>query len=141
MDPSVPAGAARLLDFVRLIETGRADRASYDVIYGHNQAKLAKPLTSMTLDEVIAAGPGWTKRLSAAGAYQFMNATLKGLKRELGLRGGQVFAPDLQDRLGYHLLRRRGYDAFMAGTIGEAEFGKRPESKKPPGRTAFRLSS
>lgn len=120
MDKNVPAGAALLLDFIGDIEAPRG----YDTIYGNNQAKLAKPLTTMTLDEVIAAGPGWTKAYgsSAAGRYQFMNATLKDLKKELGLRGTQILGANLQDRLAYHLLKRRGYDDFMAGTIGAIRF-------------------
>ncbi|RUT32658.1 hypothetical protein EMQ25_05795 [Arsenicitalea aurantiaca] len=127
MDPNVPAGAAVLLDFIRKIETGKADASSYEVVFGHNESKLPKPLTTMTVDEVIAAGPSWTRawRSSAAGGYQFMNATLKDLKRELGLRGTQVMNPNLQDRLAYHLLKRRGYEAFMAGRINAVEFGKR----------------
>jgi hypothetical protein len=32
---------------------------------------------------------------------------------------------DLQDRLGYRLLKRRGYGEFMAGKIDRTEFGKR----------------
>ncbi len=127
MDPTVPRGAAILLDFIRETETGRKDASAYDTIYGHNEVKLSKKLTSMTVDEIIAAGPGWTKayRSSAAGAYQFMNATLLGLKNELGLFGLQVFNPDLQDRLGYHLLKRRGYEAAAKGSISINEFAKR----------------
>ncbi len=122
---NVPAGAAILLAFIRQTETGRKDASAYDTIYGHNENKLSKPLTSMTVDEVIAAGPGWTKayRSSAAGAYQFMNATLKDLKASEGLTGREVFTPALQDRLGLALLKRRGFDGFMAGTIGRSAFG------------------
>ncbi len=78
---NVPAGAAILLAFIRQTETGRKDASAYNTIYGHNENKLAKPITSMTVDEIIAAGPSWTKayRSSAAGDYQFMNATLKDL--------------------------------------------------------------
>jgi muramidase (phage lysozyme) len=127
MDPTVPRGAAELLDFIRQTEVGRQDRASYDVIYGFNQKHLAKPVTTMTVDEVIAAQAGWTKRFgsSATGGYQFMRATLTDLKRELGLSGSQVLDPNLQDRLGYHLLKRRGYEQFVAGLINRTEFGKR----------------
>lgn len=127
MDITVPAGAAVLLDFIRKTEVGRQDRASYDVIYANKQSKLPKPLTAMTVDEVLAAQPGWSKNhgSSAAGGYQFMRATLAGLKTELGLRGTQVFDPDLQDRLAWHLLKRRGYEAFMAEAINRCEFGKR----------------
>jgi len=127
MDPTVPKGAALLLDFIRETEVGRSDRASYDVIYGHNQDKLAKPITSMALGELIDMQASFTKKYksSASGGYQFMRATLQDLAHELGLRGAQVFDPDLQDRLAYHLLKRRGYEAFMAGKISRAEFGKR----------------
>src|SRR5690606_22262858 len=101
MDRTVPAGAAILLDFIRQTEVGRQDRASYDVIYANKQNRLPKPVTSMTIDEVIKAQPGWSKNhgSSAAGGYQFMRATLVGLKEELGLRGSQVLDADLQDRL------------------------------------------
>lgn len=126
MDKTVPRGAALLLDFVGNVETSRGAREAYDVVYGHNQKKLPKPLTSMTVDEVIVAGPKWAKQFgsSAAGRYQFMNATLKELKKELGLGGDQVLDADLQDRLGYHLLKRRGYEAFMAGTLKPVAFAK-----------------
>lgn len=127
MDPTVPAGAAILLDFMRETETGRRDPTAYDTLFGHNERHLPKPLTRMTLDEVIAAGPGWTRayKSSAAGAYQFMRATLQDLKAELGLRGSQIFDANLQDRLGYHLLKRRGYAEAVAGRISAEEFGKR----------------
>lgn len=127
MDKTVPPAAAIILDFIRKTEVGREDRASYDVIYGHKQNRLPKPLTSMTVDEVIAAQGGWSKShgSSAAGGYQFMRATLIGLKEELGLRGAQKLDPDLQDRLAYHLLKRRGFQGYMAGTIDRTEFGRR----------------
>ncbi|KAB2693862.1 hypothetical protein [Brucella intermedia] len=127
MDKTVPAGAALLLDFIRLTETGKADRSSYDVIYGHNEGKLPQPITTMTIGELVDAQASFTRRFksSASGGYQFMRATLQDLSRELGLRGTQIFDPDLQDRLGYHLLKRRGYEEFMAGKINRTEFGKR----------------
>ena len=127
MDKTVPAGAALLLDFTRLIETGKTDRSSYDVIYGHNEGKISKKVTSMTIDELIAIQPTFTKRFksSAAGGYQFMRNTLRNLKTELRLRGTQIMDPDLQDRLGYHLAIRRGYNDFISGKISRTEFGRR----------------
>ncbi len=126
MDKTVPAGAAILLDFIRKTEVGRTDRASYDVIYGHNQDKLPKPITYMTIGELVDAQASFTKRFksSASGGYQFMRKTLQDLSRELRLNGRQIFDPDLQDRLGYYLLKRRGYEEFMAGTISMTEFAK-----------------
>lgn len=127
MDKTVPPGAALLLDFIRDTEVGRMDRASYDVIFANKQGKLPKPLTSMTIGEVVDAQRKWSKNhgSSAAGGYQFMRATLQGLAAELHLNGNQVLDPDLQDRLGYHLLKRRGYEEFMSGNMSLAEFGKR----------------
>ncbi|WP_439273526.1 hypothetical protein [Pseudochrobactrum sp. HB0163] len=127
MDKTVPAGAAILLNFIRKVEVGRDDRASYDVIYGNNQHRLPKPITSMTIGELVDAQADFARRFksSAAGGYQFMRATLQDLSRELHLSGRQVFEPDLQDRLAYHLLKRRGYEEFMAGQISTTEFGKR----------------
>ncbi|WP_313665755.1 peptidoglycan-binding protein [Shinella sp.] len=127
MDRTVPKGAALLLVFIYETETKTEPPACYNVIYGHNQDKLPKPLTSMTLAEVQKAQSTWTRRFksSAAGAAQFMRATLKGLIEELNLSTSQKFGGDLQDRLGYHLLKRRGYEEFMARKISRAEFGKR----------------
>jgi len=123
MDKTVPAGAAYLLEFIGTIEAPKG----YDTIYGNNQDKIDKPVTRMNLREVQEQQLTWTKRFgsSATGKYQLMFATLKGLIDELGLRPKQKLDANLQDRLGYHLLRRRGYDAFVFGRIDATEFGKR----------------
>jgi muramidase (phage lysozyme) len=122
MDLSVPASAARILNFIGKTEAPRG----YDTVYGNNQAKLAKAVTSMTIDEVIAAGPSWTKRFgsSACGRYQFMRATLQGLKKELGLTGRERLDEGMQDRLAFQLLKRRKWEQFEAGKIGVTEFAK-----------------
>lgn len=136
MDRTIPSPAAILLDFIRRTEVGKVDRSSYDVIFGNRQSALPKPITRMTIGEIVDAQKTWSSKAwaarfkstvasSATGGYQFMRATLQDLSRELGLRGTQVFDPDLQDRLGYHLLKRRGYEAFMVGQISRTEFGKR----------------
>ncbi|MER2268261.1 lysozyme family protein [Methylobacterium oxalidis] len=123
MDKTVPAGAALLLDFIASKEAPYG----YGTVYGNNQNKLPGAITTMRLSEVIAAQPSWTKRFgsSACGRYQFMRATLLGLKDELKLSGMEFFDPDLQDRLAYHLLKRRGYAQFMAGTLSTEGFGLR----------------
>lgn len=123
MDKSVPKGAAKLLDFIGSKEAPRG----YGTVYGNKQSELATPLTSMTVGQIVNAKPSFTKRFksSACGRYQFMNATLKSLVAEGACELGDVFTPNLQDRLGYHLLRRRGYAAFISGRIGRTEFGKR----------------
>lgn len=125
---AIPAGAKILLSFVRKTEVGRDDRASYDVIYGHKQDKLPKPLTSMTYGDIIDAQPKWSKNFgsSAAGGYQCMRATLIDLaKSNPSISSSDVFTPELQDQLGFALLLRRGYELFVAGKITRTEFGKR----------------
>ncbi|MDX0251138.1 hypothetical protein GOC31_20795 [Sinorhizobium meliloti] len=127
MDRTVPPGAAILLDFVRETEVGRSDRASYDVIYGHNQDKLPKPLTAMTYGEIVDAQAKWSKRFgsSAAGGYQFMRKTLQDLSKQiLSISGSDRFTPDLQDRLAYKLLVRRGYAEFIVGKISLVQFAE-----------------
>ncbi|TXN33876.1 glycoside hydrolase family 104 protein [Methylobacterium sp. WL19] len=121
MDKSVPAGAALLLDFIASYEAPYG----YGTIYGNNQNKLPAGITTMRLDDVIAAQKSWTTKYgsSACGRYQFMRATLQGLKTELGLSGMEFFDPNLQDRLGYHLLKRRGYASFMSGALSPVGFG------------------
>lgn len=128
MDKTVPPGAAILLDFIRDTEVGSADRSSYDVIYGHKQGKLKVPLTQMTYGDIVDAQKAWSKNngSSAAGAYQFMRATLIGIAKEIpSISGKDVFNPDFQDRLGFHLLMRRGYLDFVTGKIDIEEFGKK----------------
>lgn len=123
MDKTVPAGAAILLDDIRATEVGTAERRGYDVIYANAQGKLPKPITSMTVAELQVHQEGnWPAKSTAAGGYQFMRATLGGLRTELKLRDRQVFDPDLQDRLGYHLLKRRGYETWMAGKLSDEGF-------------------
>lgn len=127
MDKSIPAGAAILLEFIYKTETGRDAPECYEVLFGHRQDRLDKPLTKMTIEEVQAGQSKWAKwgkpASSAAGAAQFMRATLKGLIEELKLRPTQVFNGNLQDRLAYHLLRRRGFDKFIAGQMSITQFG------------------
>ncbi|WDZ77958.1 hypothetical protein PWG15_05490 [Ensifer adhaerens] len=119
----IPAPAMLLLDFIVGIEAPRG----YDTIYGNNQDKLPKPLTTMTLGEVIDAQKSWTKRFksSAAGGPQFMRQTLIDICTEIpSLRGDMLFDKVLQQKLGYHLLLRRGYEKFIAGELSIVAFGK-----------------
>lgn len=121
MNLNVPRGAAILLDFIGNTEAPKG----YGTIYANKQDRLPKPLTEMTLDEVQAAQVRWSKNhgSSAAGRYQFMRATLRGLIAEMGLRGSQRMTPDLQDAMAYHLLKRRHYDLFVAGRMTVVAFG------------------
>lgn len=156
MDKSIPAGAAILLDFIGDTETKTSVPAAYNVIFANRQGRLRKPITQMTIAEIQSGQLVWRKwekpHSSAAGRYQFMYDTLKGLISELRLSTAQIFDANLQDRLAFHLLRRRGYDAFMTGQITRTEFGKRlamewaslpvlADTKNSTGRTVRRGQS
>lgn len=112
MNASIPPGAVILLDFI----SGPESNGRYDVIFGDHQGELSEPITSMTIDQLLSAQIGWGRRWgsSAAGRYQIMQTTLSGLLRQGIVKGTDRFSPDAQDELGYALLRRRGYDDFMA---------------------------
>lgn len=114
----------QLLAFIRRAETGRDDRPSYDTMFGFRP--ISPPLTAMTIDQAIAAGPDWTRRhgSSAAGAYQFMNATLRDLARVLQLSGRERLEPDFQDWLALQLLNRRGYQDFLSSKISLPQFAE-----------------
>ncbi|MGW5961022.1 hypothetical protein [Methylorubrum thiocyanatum] len=118
---SLPAPAKRLLDFIGSKEAPRG----YDTVFGNRMDRMPKPLTTMTVDEVIAQGKWRTDTFgsSAAGRYQFMRATLASLKQTERLTGRERMTADLQDRLGYALLLRRGYAKFMVGQLSVAGFG------------------
>ncbi|MHA7968973.1 hypothetical protein [Rhizobium sp. CAU 1783] len=122
---TIPAAAKHLLAFIGGIEAPQG----HDTIYGNNQHKLPRPLTTMTIGEIVDAQKSWTRRFksSAAGHYQFMRATLQGLAKEYSadIDGSTVFTADIQDRLGYALLLRRGFDEFISRRIGRVEFAKR----------------
>ncbi|PBC23457.1 hypothetical protein CK226_10035 [Mesorhizobium sp. WSM4311] len=127
-----------LLAFIYETDAGSPIPACYVTIFGNRQGHLTRPLTAMTLNQVIAAQKNWSSKAwikanwkisgaasSAAGAAQFMRDTLLGLVPEMHLSGSELFSADFQDRLAYQLLKRRGYEAFLAGKISRTEFGKR----------------
>lgn len=122
---NVPAGAVILLDFIGQAETGKTNADAYLTIYGHKQGRLPKPLTSYTLDELAEAQKAWSKNFgsSAAGKYQIIRKTLVGLVARLGLPGSTLFTPEVQDTLGYELLKGRGYERFLSGTLPLKAFG------------------
>jgi muramidase (phage lysozyme) len=94
----------------------------YNVVLGGRK----QPLTDMTVDQVLA----WQKQdraktgapSAAAGRSQIIETTLRGLKKELGLKGDEKFDADLQDRMRDQLLERRGLSAFRAGKLSASAF-------------------
>jgi muramidase (phage lysozyme) len=82
-------------------------------------------LVLMTLDQIDAlqtsmlAHPDNNFNSSALGRYQITRRTLRGLRDQLGLSGGDYFDASMQDRLAQELLRQRGGN--VAGLRNEWE--------------------
>lgn len=72
-----------------------------------------RDLVNMTLNEVLEmqrqmlAHPDNTHNSSAAGAYQIVSTTMRGLIKELGLSGNELYSREMQDRMAQQLLRQR----------------------------------
>ncbi|RYE43311.1 MAG: hypothetical protein EOP24_28990 [Hyphomicrobiales bacterium] len=132
MNPNVPRGAAMLLDFIAGLETNRQGQAAYETIIGYRNEKpgtLPKPITEMTLEELLVEQRRWVRNLKApsgaAGRYQIIRPTLLSLIAELGVPLSATFTPELQDRFGLALLQRRGWSQFAAATLSLRDFGNR----------------
>lgn len=120
MNPKVPKPAAALMDAIASIEAPRG----YDTVYGNKMSRMPRPLTSMTMKQVLDQGKWRTRNFgsSACGRYQFMDATLRTLATEMGLQASDVFSADYQDLLGYHLLKKRGYLKWARGEMSDHSF-------------------
>lgn len=115
----------KLLNFIFTTETGRRRPDCFEVIFAHAERHLPKPLTSMTIDEVIKQGNWRYKRFgsSAAGAAQFMKATLQGFKTQGVVSGRELFNAHMQIKLATLLLERRGLKKYLAGRMSLTTFG------------------
>lgn len=84
-----------------------------------------KAMTDLTVGEVLDLGadPGksvmsdeeWIRqgKIHAAGRYQFIHSTLKGLVKRLGISRSEKFSPELQDRLFLSLLKSGGLGQWV----------------------------
>lgn len=110
-----------LLDALAVGESG----GNYDKVYGGSKIATPKALTDMTIDEVlawqdksVAAG----SKSSAAGKYQFIRGTLRGIKDQLGLSGDTLFNQATQDQMAVQLMRNGGYDRWRRGEMSDERF-------------------
>lgn len=101
-----------------------------------------KPITQLTIQELL----DWQESIDhhqdseASGRYQIVEDTLRGydngdinrprsapssytpLYTAAGLSASDLFSPENQDRLAIHLLRKRGLDRFLNGTLSREQF-------------------
>lgn len=99
---------------------------NYDAVWGGIKSadRPPRPLTRMTVGAVL----DWQDsidaryRSEAAGAYQILEDTLRGLYRQAGVPLTAIYDRTTQDRLALALLRRRGLDDFLAGRMRPEAF-------------------
>ena len=120
-----------LLEYIQRFESTGAAKSqgvlsAYEVVHG-GIAAVDRPsvvLTRMTVAEVLA----WQETIDslykseAAGAYQVMEDTLRGLVETGQIDPEAVFNEATQDNVAELLMERRGLSQFIAGDITAEEF-------------------
>jgi muramidase (phage lysozyme) len=111
-----------LSGLLSLIRSKEAPKG-YGQVYGGSP--IAEDVSRMTLSRVrkfqnqmLAAG----SKSTACGGYQFIKKTLVATMLEMGLRGDEVWTPELQDRMAVHLLEKRKLSEYLAGRITREDF-------------------
>ena len=123
LSSSYTQGALRpLLDLL-----GQAEGAGYDTIVGYvNRSDYPpKPLTALTVDEVLAWQDSIDSKYNseAAGRYQVMEDTLRGLRTRGIVIGTSLYNAKTQDDIAIALLKGRGLNRFLDGSITAEQFG------------------
>lgn len=116
------AQAKPLLDFISRFESGD----DYDIVWGgiSRRDHPPRPLTDMTVGQVL----DWQDSIDrqymseAAGRYQIMEDTLRGLYRSASVSLSDQFNEATQDRLALALLERRGFASFLEGQMSVESF-------------------
>ena len=89
-------------------------RSDYNTMAGGGNKK---QLTSMTINEVLQYQNSRGTNMKAAGKWQIMPNTLRGLKKSMNLTGEELFTPEMQDRMAFELaMNRKGYRQFANAT-------------------------
>ena len=92
-------------------------RSDYNTMAGGGNKK---QLTSMTINEVLQYQNSRGTNMKAAGKWQIMPNTLRGLKKSMNLTGEELFTPEMQDRMAFELaMNRKGYRQFANATGDE----------------------
>jgi muramidase (phage lysozyme) len=111
-----------LLDFIAKPESG----GDYNIVWGRIKAKdyPPKPLVNMTIGEVLAWQDNIDSRYrsEAAGKYQILEDTLRGLYKPAGMNLTDLFDEAGQDKLAVALLNRRGLQEYLKDKITAEKF-------------------
>jgi hypothetical protein len=127
--------AQDLLDLIAKAEV-KGHPVSYDTTYnfGRNDPPgFDKPVSQMSFDELDRFQTGLRKSAgnSPAGKYQVNQATQRDLRNQLGLKGDDIYSPEVQERMGRKRLEQAQFDDFVAGRISEDTFRQRMHDAWP----------
>ena len=118
-------GLSSLLNLIGGVEAPQG----YNQVYGgiRSADQPPKPLTSMTVNEVLAWQDSIDARYpsEAAGRYQVMEDTLRGLVRSGQVSGNARFNESTQDQIAVTLMKRRGLDDYQTGRISADKFAQK----------------
>lgn len=107
--------------------------SGYEVSYGFGRysPKIDVPLTELTIgeikiyqDKMILNQKGKKLKSSAVGKYQLIRKTLDDMQSKLGFKDNDQFTPELQDIIGFELLKRRGLEPWKNNKISSMRFQK-----------------
>ncbi|MFT4012324.1 MAG: hypothetical protein QM682_02765 [Paracoccus sp. (in: a-proteobacteria)] len=113
-----------MLNIARAISKIEAPQG-FDQVFGGSVIRPPRPLTRMTINEVLdwqARSTGAGSKSSAAGAFQIIQGTLRATRDQMGLSGNELFDDAMQTRMGVHLMKGRGLDDWRAGRISTEKF-------------------
>ena len=104
--------------------------SAYETSLGYT--KSPKPLTQMTMDEVMQWGAhirketaiGRKTNSSAKGAFQIVNSTQRDAMRALGIRGNEMFSEENQRRMASWIARRQGLGAWEGLKINPGQMAR-----------------
>jgi muramidase (phage lysozyme) len=117
-------GTGQILAIIRRHESG----GDYNIVWGGISAadQPPRPLTQMTIGQVLAWQDSIDRKYNseAAGAYQILEDTLRGLYASAGLSTSSLFNRENQDRLGVALLERRGLSRYRRGSLNDVQFAQ-----------------
>ena len=120
-----PSDYKAVLDFIAQSEgTANREGGGYNTSLSYGRllpGGAEQNLTGKTLDEIdglqthMLRNPANRWNSSAIGRYQIVRKTLRGLRRQLGLKGSERYDEAMQDRLAAELARARGPNAHALG--------------------------
>jgi len=112
-----------LLDLI-----GQAEApGGYDQVYGGSKIQPPRPITTMSVREVLAwqdSSVAAGSASSAVGRYQIIRGTLRGLVSQRVLSINETFDAEAQDRAGVALMEEKGLSRYQSGQISEEAFAQ-----------------